>query len=824
MGKKRKKNRTGKKPVRIADLPQKAGAHLAAGRFRQAVDAYKALLKTDHDGYLSPLITAYEGLYRQRLEKGLLEEAAMIIDQMENLSGDSAVGAHIALNLKRENYHQAAEAAARLLSAENRFRGQEGAAADALVLAFEPMPAETVLPQGLRGDLGRVRSALKSVSGSNFQDALAVIKPIGIRSIFVSWKWLIKGLCAFYGRKDDKAVAAFGKTAPGTVPGAAAAPYLRLLRKKDCGRPAEAKDVHLVTDMCMAAGYGQMASDLARAHYLWTVQRYRDSHAHLQSMLKGFPTCVRGLELTLTELYYNAGFEMPSKTAQKYVEYLLRSAFTDKTVNPAERMWAQRSQALFIEGQMAFDEFVLEQWEKFLGLYESLSGDSPRARALVYGRLGDLFSEEMQDDNPFSFLFDRRRRNEPSLRNTELAGHCYQKSIDADPQAFPSQVAQVAFLEKIGDTPGVNRLLDKLILQFPDRKEVLFKAGVRCSARKAFVKAMGYLERTLALDPMDKVVREQFILTCIEAALQYVRKNNPEKAQALLPCALEWADVHSDNFNRGAAYLYARWTAVAHLQNDKALAGRLWDLATANRQGSELKLHFFYWIMAGAYGVLSSLLKANRKFVEKTLKGTFSAEAAIDCILTLQYACLLPGAVMVLRHKIGLVERYLTGNAPAPMTREQAGTLVGFLLSEVCQRPNIAAAYIRHRLDQTPDDALFRYYRFLALQQAEPGYGKIEDDVQELETILRLAREQNEATVILAVQKLLHEINKFTHPGGTDGSPFFDLDEDFEEDDMGAQDDDFLPFFPEPPVKQKRKPKPHKKKSVPNGPRQQNLF
>lgn len=818
MGKKKKKNRSKKNPAHVPNPARKAAEHLSAGRFRQAVDVYKMLCKTDRDSFQAPLKAAYEGLYRQRLEKGLFEEAAMVIDQIEKLCGTSAFHEHIALHLMRKNYPKAADAAARLLADTDRLTGQE-AAADALVLAFNPVPAESALPDEIRGDLDRIRSALKSVADASPRDALALIKTIGIRSIFVSWKWLIKGLCAFYGREDEKAVAAFGKLTPGSVPAAAAAPYLRLLQN-DSWQDADAKDTRLVAGVCVAAGCETMAEALARAHYLWTVKRFRDSHAHLQSTLAGFPTCAGGLKRSLTELYYNSCFEMPPKPAQKYVEHLVRSAFGGRAGNTTAQIWAQRSLALFSEAHEDFDPLILEQWEKFIDLYEEFSGRNPRVRALVYGRLGDLFAEEMPDDNPFSFFFFRRRK-EPNLRNIELARHCFQASVDADPEAFQPQVAQVEFLEKIGDTPRVNRLLDRLIQQFPDEKEVLFKAGVRCADRKAFVKAMNYLERALALDPMDKVVREQFILTCIRAARQYVRKGNPEKTRALLPRALEWADAHLDDFNRGRAYLYARWTAMAHLLNDQADAAQLWGQATAHRQGSELKLHFFYWVVAGSYGVARPWSKESDAFVEKTLKGAFSADTALDCILTLQYANLLPGWIDGLQRKKNRVERYLTRGATAEMTRQQAGAVVSFALSEMCDRPDIAAAYIRRMLKRNPDDALFRYYRYLIDHRAAKWYG---DEKQELETILRLAREQQEATVSLAVQKLLREIDAMPPPGGFGGHPFLDFDEDLEEEDMEAEDDDFFPFFPSPPEKSRPKKKPRKKKSAPRGPRQLNLF
>jgi len=824
MGKKKKKNRPGKKAAHGHDPVRKAGEHLAAGRFRQAVDIYKMLCKTDRDGFLAPLKAAYEGLYRQRLEKGLFEEAAMVVDQLEKLSGDSAFHERVTLYLKHEDYPKAAAAAAKVLSAPDRFCIKETAtAADALVVAFHPVPAESALPAEVRRDLDRIRSALESVAGESRQDALERIKLVGIRSLFASWKWLIKGLCAFYGREDEKAVAAFEKILPDTAPAAAAAPYLRLLQKEGW-READAKDTRLTADVCVVAGCGAAAEDLARAEYLWTVKRFRDSHVHLRRTIEDFPTCSRGLVRSLTELYYNSCFEMPPKPAQKYVEHLVRSAFTGKADNAIAKIWAQRSLALYSEESEDFDPLILEHWEKFIDLYESLNGDSPHVRSLVYGRLGDLFSEEMPDDNPFSFFFFRRRRKEPNLRNIELARHCYQESVDAGPQAFQPQVAQIAFFEKIGDTPRVNRLLDRLIRQFPDEKEVLFKAGIRCSDRKAFVKAMNYLERALSLDPMDKVVREQFISTCIVAALQYVRKNNPKKARALLPRALEWSDAHSDDFNRGRAYLYARWTAMAHLLNDEADAQQLWAQAADHRQGSELKLHFFLWVVADSYGVAPPLSKGSAAFVKKALKTAFSADTALDCIRTLQYATLLPGSVKGLQRKAVLVERYLARGATAEITRQQAGVVVSYTLSEECNRPDIAEAYVRRMLKQNPDDALFRYYRYLVRSQVTAWYSEIDDEGQELNTILRLAREQKDATVTLAVQKLLREFDAMPPSGGFGGNPFFEIDDDFEEEGMEAEDDDFLPFFTSPPAKPAPKKKSPKKKSGPRGPQQLNLF
>ena len=94
-----------------------------------------------------------------------------------------------------------------------------------------------------------------------------------------------------------------------------------------------------------------------------------------------------------------------------------------------------------------------------------------------------------------------------------------------------------------------------------------------------------------------------------------------------------------------------------------------------------------------------------------------------------------------------------------------------------------------------------------------------------METILRLAREQKEATVTLAVQKLLREIDAMPPSGGFGGNPFFDIDDDLEEEGMEAEDDDFFPFLPTAAGKTKAQEKNTVRKNPgPQGPQQLNLF
>jgi hypothetical protein len=287
--------------------------------------------------------------------------------------------------------------------------------------------------------------------------------------------------------------------------------------------------------------------------------------------------------------------------------------------------------------------------------------------------------------------------------------------------------------------------------------------------------------------------------------------------RALLARALEWSDAHSDDFNRGRAYLYARWTALAHLLRDETAARQNWSQAAAQAQGSELKLHFFYWIVARAYGVARSLLTESNAVVEKALKGAFHPETALDCIAILQYASLLSDTIGGLPQKAARVERYLARGASAQITRLQAGAIVGFTLSETCRRPDIAEDYVARMLARRPDDALFRYYRYLLRTGAPRWYRATDADRKELTRILQLAQEQREAAVTPAVQELLRDMDAMSQ------APFLDIDDDIDEEEI-EEDDSFFPVFEPPPKRRKPEPQKDEGKSRPPKPQQLNLF
>jgi tetratricopeptide (TPR) repeat protein len=427
------------------------------------------------------------------------------------------------------------------------------------------------------------------------------------------------------------------------------------------------------------------------------------------------------------------------------------------------------------------------------------------------------------------FFFGRRRRKRPLFRNPELAQRCYEKSLNADPDAKDTQLSLIRFYETNGDAGKVNKLLDRLVKQFPEEKDVLFKAGQRCLERKALVKAMGYLEQTLALDPMDKMVRETFIVACITAAHNYASKRQAEKSRELLPRVLDASDAHSDDFNRGRAYIYVRWAAFEQLNGDSARAEAMWAQAKAQRPGGETKLHYFYWIFARHYGVPAGSIQTSEKLVRKSLKAPVDVAIAVDFAVTLLYACRLPESHLLPAGEINPIYRYMARAVKLEMTRPQAKSIMTYALCDCCERPDLAVACADNMLQCNPDDAYFRYYRYLAQQEAGRALNS-KKELGELKTILQLAREQQESTVATQVQKRLKEL-EVADRFAQGNSPFGDMPDEDEMDD-DELDDELIKGLMNgcmPPRRSSSTPRRSeatagKKKSSPPGPQQLELF
>lgn len=802
MGKKKKKKRKHhKKPVSIETLQITADAHLRAGRYRQALPLFKQLCKQNRDKYLPELIKSYRHLFYLLLDQGKVRDAKTVLTSLENIIGGPKLYPEtVRIAMAEGNYSQAAGIAVEVLAGrEPPFTESEFLLGDALVIAFENLE-QISLPSPLQADITRIHSSLTAVAQEQYADALSLIRPIGMRSLFAPWKWFIKGNCAFYAHDDARAKKAFEKIFPGTVPANAAKAFQMILKEGEW--PAlERKNIDLLGEICRLAGDEKLAGSLPRAEYLWQVGRHRDSYKHLRSRLDDFPSQKPGIQRSLTTFYFNTITDMEAIPSGKYFDFLFDLAQQKGKKRGFEKLQASRALALSLETDLFADKEILQEWESFLFAYQQHYGRNKRVEAAVYAHLGDVYSmEDMMENAIVPFFVSQRNRRGPALRNETLAETCYQKAIVYHPENLKAHFSLLELYEKTNQKAKVNRTLDDIIKRFPDEKKSLYRAGLRCLERNALVKGLKYLEQALNLDPLDNTLRTYLIIACIKAGLRYAQKGAMEKCRNLLPIALERAERQSENFNLGPAYLFARWAAFEWLVGNEEEGVKL-KLQAVELCGNQLKLHCFLWLMGHTYGVSDKYLKEHGSVLDDIYSRQPSSGPAAGLVETFSYIREIQSKHSLIKREKVRLNRYLQKILGRGVSKELAAKVIEYGLEGTREDQGVARKYIATMIKLHPDDVKMRMFRYLSRQHLGSDYQNPEKNLEELRIILSLAEKQGDRDIASRVRQAIIKSENALSLMESIGMP---IDEDWFDDDDEEDNFDPFPIFP-PEKKEGRK-------------------
>jgi tetratricopeptide (TPR) repeat protein len=626
--------------------------------------------------------------------------------------------------------------------------------------------------------------------------ALSHIRSIGLRSLFSDWKWLIKGICAFYNHEDSKAQTAFDKLTNSSVPQKAALPF-RLLLTGTGAMGGAVKSSQLVGALCILAGRQDITGPLTQAEYLWNEGRYCDSFQHLKENLSEFPTQTPGLISNLTSFYYSAFRQMPFDIAEDYLKYLVSEAMKKSDGNLLEKFKATQAMALWIEKEVEFDQELIDVWEEVLDYFSCLANNGYDADTLIYLHLGKLFSVEEPVEIPFDFSSLKRRNKRIQLRDAQLAEVCYLKALKANANSRSTHMALLDLYEKIGDKSKINQILDDIIKKFPNEKNALFKAGLRCVERKALVKGMKYLEQALLLDPIDRQLRENYILICVKAAFVYAYKGQKEKCIKTLQKAELKASPNKDDFSIGMAYLYARWAVILYLIEDKSDSGEQMFAEALSFCDDPLKLNYFALLIGLYYEVPDEALKKIHIFLEKILSASFDPQVGASLVHVLRYFLYFSSNNPDwLIYEIERINIYLSGVVQPNCTHEQARIIVEYALSENIHEVKIAQKYVNCILEKKPNDAHFMWFQFLCNFSTDNHPSKLVKRSRELQEIITLSEQQECFDVAQVAKKVfLHmegavnafeEFNKFYGEWEDDK---FSGEVDYEDDDVFGTDE-----------------------------------
>ena len=718
-----------------------AEAALAAGRYKDAIEQFKGLLKGERrPAWLAGLAAAYAGRAEQLAAKGMLKEAvALWRTRAETCQVALLSGPYVGWLLSSGQAAQALGLLAGVakLPADEQALAMSQLAAVALVAPdaqLAGLPAHSPLL------LHRVaaRAAVAACISGDTPALDAACQAISFKSPYRDLRRLLKAL-ALQASAPDLAQAALARVPQGgpfeplakalriaLLPGTTWLPALAqlddasrrlVLDLKGCP-PAQRP---LMLDLMVRMGDSKAAS--ADLVFDWTLR-----HRVALGSTLARPLCLRLLPHVPQRLdAFNAGFAAP--------------------LTPTEE-----SRVLALAAELKDDPYRAEQHWLHLVNLQAMSPVGRQRGALVLRRLADEHKDHGADgqlcDHALDWLkqslaYDRHDRDThlKLLRHARAEGDLKQARtwLEQAQQALP------------GDVP--------LMLQ---AVEIALAAG-------AFKKAAGLAKQVLAIEPLNPQVRTLIGQAHLSHARKQIKAGNPGVALRELSEAADWLPGATE---RGQIKL------LRGLASPPGEAGDLLLREAMVAWGAPL---------LGAFHLLLEGRRTQRQPLDLLRRASVDHRASAS-------AAELVGLAQALN---SLPERDATANAALLPLRAALGDAAASLaLAEseylqVCEalhrqaQADLTLRFAQAALQRWPERPLYLYFAAAGRLGGQPGV-LAQDDVQRLRRALDQARSDGDQRTATRIGKLLSESGF----GSRGASLPDDWDDDDDDDDPDEADAD----------------------------------
>lgn len=583
---------------------------IRAGLWRKARDAAKDLCKKDRGRYLDLLIRANVGLVREMLGKGLLKEAETVVVYLATFAPADTMAmlrAEMAAPTSKRQVAVLADSGgagwwvAALRADEVATKGgavfpADQAAVDLLVTdAFEP---DAVGNEGqavrLVAELKAVRAACTATGEGRWAEAKNALRDLPRQSVFWQWRIFLRGVRCAFEEERETARQCFAQLPPSGALARAAASLAPDLA--GCTRPAPAT----ATVPLYLAATGQSAvwaAPILAASTSWKAGKRIQAFDDLVTGMKAeFPSVVPGLPSILTDSI------LPSHARMNDGDWVDSEALFTRFVSGRVKVKSQlptsvlafiRSMCVAEKDEMPHEELD-RSWRQLIELWQKRHGPDGQRDSLAWQWLGDaLGNPAALKSNPFDYEGGEK------CKHAANAIKAYENAIAADEANEPARLGLVSLLIRQGDTKRSNKMLDELVKKFPRNKGILILAGDSATARKSYAKGIGFLRTALALDPLNKELKERIVVTL---TLQVRNASRKGASTADL-----WAEIEPllENSPPRGHDMLSRWMARvrrALLETEPETAAQAEADAVAMAPSGLVRV-FFTTTLASVYGL-----------------------------------------------------------------------------------------------------------------------------------------------------------------------------------------------------------------------------
>ncbi len=526
------------------------------GRWRKARDAAKDLWKRDRARYLPLLVESNVGLVREMLGKGLVKEAGTVVDYLQTLApaalivtlraemaappgkriagdsvpGEGAIGWALALRVDGT--------AAEISPADL-------ATVDQLVAdAYQPPATGDERATQLAAELAAVRAACDATGDGRWDETREALRALPRQSIFRHWRLFLRGVRCVFEDDEETARQCFGELPPGGALARAARAFDPALLAPGPVAPATARIPFYLAATGQPAAW---SGPILAASVAWKAGKRLKAFQEMHSGMKGvFPSQQADLPAVLTEavLPYRSGM------SDADFEYSMHLADHFGIFDESKRRHLPEVLLTILRPMCVTDVGEIppadldRSWRMVIDAWKRGEGEASLRDSMAWQWLGEMLCK------PFKNSYGMDAFSEPRGADFAKARKALEKAVDCDPE---NEAAWLSLLKRQADAKSHNQMLGELVKRFPGNKTILVKAGNHALERKAYDKSLAALRAGLALDPLDKEVKQSMLIALVLQAREYLRKGRP--------LAAIWAEMEpllEDRPGRGF-YMLARW-------------------------------------------------------------------------------------------------------------------------------------------------------------------------------------------------------------------------------------------------------------------------
>lgn len=380
------------------------------------------------------------------------------------------------------------------------------------------LQSKEFLPADLHPGFGAILATFRHHETGNEAAAREALEPVGLRSPFLEWKVLLRGLLAHAAGDDARAAENFARLDPARLPSRLAAPYRVAVEPtfRASLRPADAS--------LLSKQYGQLNTNPV-------VERLREIARHL-GRDKPLAPAFRAAETVLPQLRHTAP-HLVARLANCLYHAILQQGQPDDLPryrklfgSPPDDPNFHKLQAVIAE-QIGDPAAVHAHWRKY---DEWLATNPPgwppavlaRARAVVWTRLGENAEQAAEEPDEEEAIFGffgapRRPKRKPKPLGPPAA-ECFRRAAELAPD-WPDATSRLfeslVEAEKPAEAEAAAR---SLLAHRPENLPALTALAELVQTQGRAEEAADLWLRAAAVNPLDRATRHRSAVAILAVA------------------------------------------------------------------------------------------------------------------------------------------------------------------------------------------------------------------------------------------------------------------------------------------------------------------